>query len=161
MASITIVMESYGACDISDFGDGLVALNLQLGELGGGGVLAHDAIFDLVKCQKVTVWFSFTLLNPAFGGFAMRNSTGQVALAGIGLFYLLFCMTTESGAIGQEVGIVNRGRSEGGSQHKPVAGVNRRMFFKAKVGSVIFNRPVGFLVLGELQRPRSVTNLLK
>jgi hypothetical protein len=37
-------LASCGACDISDFGDGLVVLDLQLGELGGGGVLAHDAI---------------------------------------------------------------------------------------------------------------------
>ena len=42
---------------ISDFGDSLVALDLQLGELGGGGVLAYDAIFDLIECQKVTVGF--------------------------------------------------------------------------------------------------------
>jgi hypothetical protein len=37
------------------------------------------------ECQKVTVGFFFTLLNPAFGGFAIRNSTGQVALVGIDL----------------------------------------------------------------------------
>ena len=43
--------------DISDFGDGLVALDLQLGELGGGGVLAHDAIFDVVEGEKITVGF--------------------------------------------------------------------------------------------------------
>ena len=35
--------------DVSDFGDGLVALELQLGQFGGGGVLAHDAVFDLVQ----------------------------------------------------------------------------------------------------------------
>jgi hypothetical protein len=51
----TIRLASYGACDISDFGDGLVALDLQLGELGGGGVLAHDAIFDVVEGEKVTI----------------------------------------------------------------------------------------------------------
>ena len=50
-------LASYGACDISDLGDGLVALDLQLGELGGGGVFAHDAIFDVVECQKVSVWW--------------------------------------------------------------------------------------------------------
>jgi hypothetical protein len=43
--------------DISDFGDGLVALDLQLGELGSGGVLAHDAIFDVVEGEKITVGF--------------------------------------------------------------------------------------------------------
>jgi hypothetical protein len=65
---------------ISDLGDGFVALDLQLGELGGGGVLAHDAIFDVVEGEKVTVGFS------------------SVALVGIDLFDFLFCMTTESGA---------------------------------------------------------------
>ena len=43
--------------DISDFGDGFVALDLQLGELGGGGVLAHDVIFDVVEGEKITVGF--------------------------------------------------------------------------------------------------------
>ena len=86
---------------ISDFGDGLVALDLQLGELGGGGVLAHDAIFDVVEGEKVTVGFS------------------GVALVGIDLFDLLFCMTTESGAIGQEVGIVNQGRVRVVASTKP------------------------------------------
>ena len=106
----------------------------KLGELGGGGVLAHDAIFDFVEGQKVPVGFSC------------------VALVGIDLFDLLFCMTTESGAIGEVVGIVDRGRGEGGGQHKTVAGVDRRMFFQTKVGDIIFNRPVGFEVPGELQR---------
>jgi hypothetical protein len=35
--------------DVSDFGDGLVALDFQLGQLGVGGVLAHDAIFVFIK----------------------------------------------------------------------------------------------------------------
>jgi hypothetical protein len=120
--------------DISDFGDGLVALDLQLGELGSGGVLAHDAIFDLIECQKITVRLS------------------SVALVGIDLFDLLFCMTTKSGAIGQEVGIVDRSWCKGGGQHKTVAGVDRRMFLQTKVGNIIFNRPVGFQVPRELKR---------
>jgi hypothetical protein len=57
--------------DISDFGDGLVALDLQLGEFGGGGVLAHDAIFDVFEGEKVTVGLS------------------SVSLVGIDLFDLL------------------------------------------------------------------------
>ena len=69
--------------NVSYFGDGLVALDLQLGELGSGGVLAHDAILDLIECQEVPVGLS------------------GVALVGIDLFDLLFCMTTESGAIGE------------------------------------------------------------
>jgi hypothetical protein len=105
---------------ISDLGDGLVALDLQLGELGGGGVFAHDAIFDVVEGEKIPVGFS------------------SVALVGIDLFDLLFCMTTESGAIGQEVGIVHRGRCEGGGQHKAMAGVDRRVFFEPKVRGIIF-----------------------
>ena len=119
---------------ISDLGDGLVALDLQLGELGGGGVLAHDAIFDVVEGEKVTVGFS------------------SVALVGIDLFDFLFCMTTESGAIGEIVGIVDRSWCKGGGQHKTVAGVDRRMFLQTKVGDIIFNRPVGFQVPGELKR---------
>ena len=67
--------------DVSYFGDGLVALDLQLGEFGSGGVFAHDAIFDLIEGEKITVGFS------------------SVALVGIDLFDFLFCMTTESGAI--------------------------------------------------------------
>ena len=120
--------------DVSDFGDGLVALDLQLGELGGGGVFAHDAIFDVVEGEKITVGFS------------------SIAFVGIDFFDFLFCMTTESGAIGQEVGIVHRGRCEGGGQHKAVLSIHRSMLFKAKVRDVVFNDPVGFKVPGELQR---------
>jgi hypothetical protein len=43
---------------ISYFGDGLVALDFQFGEFGSGGVFAHDAILDLIKCQEVVVRFS-------------------------------------------------------------------------------------------------------
>jgi hypothetical protein len=43
------------ACDKSDFGDGLAAQDLQLDELGGGGVFAHDAVFDVVEGEKVSV----------------------------------------------------------------------------------------------------------
>ena len=114
---------------ISDFGDGLVALDLQLGELGGGGVLAHDAIFDVVEGEKVTVGFS------------------SVALVGIDLFDLLFCMTTESGAIGEIVGIVDRSWCKGGGQHKAVAGVDRRMFLQTKVG-------ISFLIVQSDSRSR-------
>jgi len=58
--------------DISDFGDGLVAQDLRLGQLGGGGVLAHDAVFDLIEGEKVPV-----------------GLTG-VAFIGIDFFDLLF-----------------------------------------------------------------------
>jgi hypothetical protein len=97
-------------------------------------------------------WVSFTLLNPAFGWFATRNLTGQVALVGKDLFDLLFCMTTESGAIGEIVGIIDRSGCKGGGQHKAVAGIDRRMFFEPKVRGIIFNRPVGFQIPGELKR---------
>ena len=66
-------MASYGACDISDFGDGLVTQDLRGGELGGGGVFVHDAILYLVEGEKVPVGVLFTLLNPSFGWFATRN----------------------------------------------------------------------------------------
>ena len=96
--------------DVSDFGDGLVAQDLRVGQLGGGGVLAHDAVVDLIECQEVPVGFS------------------GVAFIGIDLLDLLLGMTTEDGAVGQEVGIVDRGRGECGGQHKAVAGVHRGMF---------------------------------
>jgi hypothetical protein len=41
--------------DISDFGDGLVAQDPRFGQLGGGGFLAHDAVLDLIECEKVPV----------------------------------------------------------------------------------------------------------
>src|SRR5512143_2424295 len=88
--------------DVPDFGDELVALDLQVGQLGGGGVLAHDAVFDLVKGEKVPVGF-----------------TG-VALVGIDLFDFTLGMATESSAIGQEVGIVNRSRGKSSGQHEAV-----------------------------------------
>ena len=120
--------------DISDFGDGLVAQDLRVGQLGGGGVLSHDAIGNLIECQKVPVGFS------------------GVAFIGIDFFDLLFGMTTEGRAVGQEVGIVDRGRREGGGQHKAVAGVHRRMFLQPEVRGIIFDHPVGFEVPGELKR---------
>jgi len=61
-------------------------------------------------------------------------------------------VSTESGAIGEVVGIVNRGRSEGGGQHKTVLSIHRGMLFEAKVRDVVFNGPIGFQVPGELQR---------
>ena len=41
--------------DVSNFGDGLVTQDLRVGQLGGGGVLAHDAILDMVEGEKVPV----------------------------------------------------------------------------------------------------------
>jgi hypothetical protein len=67
---------------VSDFGDELIALDLELSQLGGGGVLAHDAVFDLVKGEKIPVGF-----------------TG-VALIGIDLFDFALGMATESSARG-------------------------------------------------------------
>jgi hypothetical protein len=75
-------LASYGACDISDPGDGFVALDLQLGELGGVGVLAHAAIFDVVERQEVTVRLTC------------------VALIGEDLFDLLFGMAYPPQAAG-------------------------------------------------------------
>jgi hypothetical protein len=126
--------------DVSDFGDGFVAQDLRVGQLGGGGVLAHDAVFDLIECQEVPVGFS------------------GVAFIGIDFFDPLFGMTTEGRAVGQEVGIVDRSRGEGGGQHKAMAGVHRGMFLQPEVRSLIFDHPVGFEVPGELKRPRPVTN---
>jgi hypothetical protein len=120
--------------DISDFGDGLVTQDLRVGQLGGGGVLAHDAVFDLIEGEKVPVGFS------------------GVAFIGIDLFDFLLGMTTERRAVGQEVGIVDRGRSQCGGQHKAVAGVHRGMFLQPKVRGIIFDYPVGLEITGELQR---------
>ena len=58
--------------DVSDFGDGLVTQDLRVGQLGGSGVLTHDAVFDMVKGEKVPVGLS------------------GVALVGKDLFDLLF-----------------------------------------------------------------------
>jgi hypothetical protein len=120
--------------NVSNFGDGLVAMDFQLGELSGGGVLAHDAIFNLIEGEEVPV-----------------GLTG-VSLVGIDLFDLLFCMTTESGAIGEEVGIVHRSWRKRGGQHKAVFSIHRGMLFEAKVRDVVFNGPIGIQVPGELQR---------
>jgi len=120
--------------NVSDFGDGLVTQDLRAGQLGGGGVFAHDAVFDLVESEKVPVGIS------------------GAAFIGIDLLDLPAGVTTESGAVGQEVGIVDRGRSQGGGQHKAMAGVHRRMFFEPEVRGVIFDHPVGFEIPGELQR---------
>ena len=61
-------------------------------------------------------------------------------------------MTTEGRAVGQQVGIVDRGRGECGGQHKAVAGVHRGMFLQPKVRGIIFDYPVGLKIPGELQR---------
>jgi hypothetical protein len=61
-------------------------------------------------------------------------------------------MTTESGAIGEVVGIVHRSWCKGGGQYKAVLSIHRGMLFKAKVRDVVFNDSVGFQVPGELQR---------
>ena len=120
--------------DISDFRDGLVALDLELGQLGGGGVLAHDAILDLIERQKVPVGF-----------------TG-VSLVGVDFLYWLFGMTTVDRAVGQKVGIVDRSGCKGGGQHKAVFGIHRDVLLEAKVRGVVSNGPVGFQISGELQR---------
>ncbi len=44
--------------DVSDFGYGLVSQDLRVGQLGGGGVLAHDAVLDMVESGKVSVGLS-------------------------------------------------------------------------------------------------------
>ena len=126
-------MESYGAGDVSDFGDELVAHNFKLSELGGGGVLAHDAVLNLIECQKIPVGLA------------------GVALVGIDFLYRLFGMTTVDGAVGQKVGIVDRGRCEGGSQHKSVLGIHRGVFLEAEVRGVVSNGPIGFKIAGELE----------
>jgi hypothetical protein len=120
--------------DVSDFGDGFVTQNLRVGQLSGGGVFAHDAVSDLIECQEVPVGFS------------------GVAFISIDFFDLLLGMTTENGAIGQEVSIVDRVRSQCGGHHKAVARVYRGMLLQPEVRGLIFDPPVGFEIAGELQR---------
>ena len=120
--------------DVSDFRDSLVTLDLEVGQLSGGEVLAHDAIRNLIGNQKVQVGF-----------------TG-VALVGKDPFDLLICMTTESGSIGQEVGIVDRSGCKGGGQHEAVFGIYRGVLLEAKVRHIVTNGPVRFKIPGELQR---------
>jgi len=43
--------------DVSDFGDALATQDLRVGQLGGSGVLTHDAVFDMVK-RLITSWES-------------------------------------------------------------------------------------------------------
>jgi hypothetical protein len=101
--------------DTSDFGDGFVAQDLRVDQVGGGVVFAHDAVSDLIECQEVSVGFS------------------GVAFIGIDLLDLLLGMTTENSAVGQGVGIVDRSRGDSGSQHKAVTGIHRGMFLQPSV----------------------------
>jgi hypothetical protein len=69
----------------------------------------------------------FTRLNPAFGGFAKRNSTGQVSFIGIYLFNRLFRMSAVNRTIRQIIGIVHRSRRHGGSQDKAIVDIDRSL----------------------------------
>ena len=68
--------------DVSEFGDELVATDLEVGQFGGGGVLAHDVVLDLVKGKKVPMGLP------------------GVAFVCIDLFDLVFGMTTVNRAVG-------------------------------------------------------------
>lgn len=61
-------------------------------------------------------------------------------------------MTTEDGAIGQVVRIIDRGRGVSGGYQKALAGAHRDMFLQPEERGFIFDHPVGFEIAGELHR---------
>ena len=51
-------------------------------------------------------------------------------------------MTAVNCAIRQIVGIMHGSLGHGGGQDKAAIGINAGMFFKPKVGDIVFDRPV-------------------
>lgn len=61
-------------------------------------------------------------------------------------------MTAVNCAIRQIVGIVYGRRGHGGCQDEAVIDINAGMFFKPKVGDIIFDSPVWLQISGEFER---------
>lgn len=76
--------------DYRNFKDGFVALDLELDQLNGSGVLAHDAIRYIIENRKIPL------------------ALGCIVLVSIDLFGLALGIWTANCAIGQKGGIRDR-----------------------------------------------------
>ena len=122
--------------NIAKFGDAFVSLYFELSQLCGGGVFSHNAIGNLIVCQKLPIWFT------------------SIAFIGIDFFNRLFCVSAIDRAVRQIVGIVDRSLGQSGGQDEAVVGVhgglprsirrpfNWGMFLQAIVGDIVFDDPV-------------------
>ena len=110
--------------DIAHFGYLFVSFDFKICKLCGGRILSHDAVLDIVHCQKFAIGFS------------------GAAFVGIDRFNGCLCMLAVNGAIIAQVSVVDRGQYHGGGQDEAVFGIDRCMFFEAEMRDIVFDGPV-------------------
>ena len=93
--------------------------HISLGKLGRGGIFSHDAVVDFIVGEEFSVRLS------------------KIPFIGIYFFEFLVGMKAVDSTIGQVGRVVMRSRRDSGCQDKSVVHINRGMFFKAIMKSVI------------------------
>ena len=66
----------------------------------------------------------------------------RIAFISIDLFNFVLGMTTKNRTVRQVVGIINRGRCNCSGQDKTVIDIDGGVFFKTKMGGIVFDSPV-------------------
>ena len=116
---------------VPDPGDGLIPLYLIRGQLRTPRGFSHNAILDIVKAQKLTVVLS------------------KVALVCKDFLDRILSMAAAGDTQRKIRAVVERGRGHFRGQNEPIPGIHGGMLFQAKVGFVIFDRPVGIEIAGK------------
>ena len=120
--------------NVADFGDSLVPFFFVGSQPSASCRLSHDAVLDLVKTEELPVFLS------------------KVALVGKDLLDRILGMTTSGDTEGEIGAVMERSRGHFRGEDKTISGIHRSVLFQSKVRLVVFDRPVGIEISGELRR---------
>lgn len=98
------------------------------------GGFSHDAVFNVVHMEKVSVIFS------------------KISFIGIGLLNEILGMARAGNKQGETGAIMKGSERYLRGQDKPITGINRSMFFESIMRDIIFNRPVRLQITREFER---------
>lgn len=130
-----------------------------------GCILSHDAIPEIVKAQKITVWLSkiaFVSIHPVklldtlgislnsriYSQLSITIDSSLSSRCFINIFHwvnsfkFLFGMKTINRTLWQIWRIMGRSRSNYCSQNKTTVNINRSMFFESIMRNIILDCPV-------------------
>ena len=119
---------------VPDLGDGLVPLYLVGSQLSTPCCFSHNSVLDLIHAEKLAVLLS------------------KISLVGKNFLNGILGMTTAGHAQWKKRTVMERGRGHFRGQDKSVTSVDRGMLFQAKVGLIVFSRPIRIEITGKLHR---------